>query len=41
MYLCARSVRTYIAKSLKRAIYATLYNTEVVLVKMTSTTSVK
>ena len=34
MYTRARSVRTYIAKSLKRAIYAILHNTKVVLVKM-------
>ena len=38
MYVCTKSVRTYIAKSPKRTIYAILYGTKVI-VKVTSTTS--
>ena len=39
VYVCTKSVRTYIAKSLKCAIYAILYNTKVAMVKVTSTIS--
>ena len=38
MYVCTSSVRTYIAKTLKRTIYATLYDSKVVTVNLTVTT---
>ena len=41
MYVCTSSVRTYIAKSPKRAIYAILYGAEVVLVILNQTNPVR
>ena len=38
MYVCTSSVRTYIAKTLKRTIYETLYDAKVVSVNLTDTT---
>ena len=40
MYVCTSSVRTYIAKTLKRTIYETLYDAKVVVDILSTTTQV-
>lgn len=41
MYVCTKSVRTYIAKNLKHVIYAILYGTKVAVDTLSTTTQVE